>query len=125
MPNVFHVRLVGSLEKRIEHIQKVANFGARDAAEFVTMRMMLRREAQFISDYMTTGVWANDVTGVSGTPSGRPHGSRIVGLRIQAGSGFAASCAAAKLGAVAALTMIKKALPIQFPLMCQADRMAD
>jgi len=35
MPNVFHVRLVGTLEKRIEHLQKAYNFSARDAAEFV------------------------------------------------------------------------------------------
>lgn len=37
----------------------------REAAEFVTSRLLLRREVQFISDFMTTGVWATDVTGVS------------------------------------------------------------
>ena len=40
----------------------------REAAEFVTRRLMLRRELQFVSDFFKTGVWATDVTGVSGTP---------------------------------------------------------
>jgi len=40
----------------------------REAAEFVTSRLMLRREVQFITDYMTTGVWGTDVTGVASTP---------------------------------------------------------
>lgn len=41
----------------------------REAAEFVTSRLLLRREVQFISDFMTTGVWATDVTGVSASPT--------------------------------------------------------
>lgn len=41
----------------------------REAAEFVTQRLLLRREVQFVSDYMTTGVWGQDYTGVSGSPS--------------------------------------------------------
>lgn len=41
----------------------------REAAEFVTHRLMLRRELQFVSDFFTTGVWGTDATGVSGTPS--------------------------------------------------------
>jgi hypothetical protein len=41
----------------------------REAAEFVTSRLLLRREVQFISDFMTTGVWATDATGVSASPS--------------------------------------------------------
>jgi hypothetical protein len=41
----------------------------REAAEFVTRRLMLRRELQFVSDFFTTGVWADDVTGVAGAPS--------------------------------------------------------
>jgi hypothetical protein len=41
----------------------------REAAEFVTHRLMLRRELQFVSDFFTTGVWGTDETGVSGTPS--------------------------------------------------------
>ena len=41
----------------------------REAAEFVTSRLLLRREVQFISDFMTTGVWATDVTGVASAPS--------------------------------------------------------
>ena len=41
----------------------------REATEFVTRRLMLRRELQFVNDFFTTGVWADDVTGVSGAPS--------------------------------------------------------
>jgi hypothetical protein len=53
--------------------QTVANADAplnplREATEFVTRRMMLRKELQFVTDFFTTGVWADDVDGVSGTP---------------------------------------------------------
>jgi hypothetical protein len=41
----------------------------REASEFVTQRLLLRREVQFVSDYMTTGVWGKDYTGVAGAPS--------------------------------------------------------
>ena len=34
----------------------------REAAEFVTSRLMLKMETQFVSNYFTTGIWANDVT---------------------------------------------------------------
>jgi len=40
----------------------------REAAEFVTMRMLVRRELQFVSDFLTTGVWGTDVAGVAGSP---------------------------------------------------------
>ena len=54
--------------------QTVANADAplnplREATEFVTRRLMLRRELQWVSDFFGTGVWADDVTGVSGAPS--------------------------------------------------------
>ena len=54
--------------------QTVANSDAplnplREAAEFVTQRLLLRRELQFVTDFFTTGVWGTDVTGVSGSPS--------------------------------------------------------
>ena len=54
--------------------QTVANADAplnplREATEFVTNRMLLRKELQFVSDFFTTGVWADDVTGVAGAPS--------------------------------------------------------
>jgi len=42
----------------------------REAAEFVTQRLLTRREIQFVSDFMTGGVWGNTATGVSGVPSG-------------------------------------------------------
>jgi hypothetical protein len=41
----------------------------REAAEFVTHRLLLRRELQFVSDFMTTGVWGTDVAGVSSSPT--------------------------------------------------------
>ena len=41
----------------------------REATEFVTRRMLLRKELQFVTDFFTTGVWADDVTGVAGAPS--------------------------------------------------------
>ena len=41
----------------------------REASEFVTHRLLLRKELQFVSDFFTTGVWGTDVTGVSGAPS--------------------------------------------------------
>lgn len=41
----------------------------REAAEFVTNRLLLRREIQFVSDYLTTGVWGTDATGVASSPS--------------------------------------------------------
>jgi len=54
--------------------QTIANADAplnprREATEFVTHRMLLRKELQFVSDFFTTGVWADDVTGVAGTPT--------------------------------------------------------
>ena len=39
----------------------------REAAEFVTNRLLLRRENQFVSDFMTTGVWSVDIAGTAGT----------------------------------------------------------
>ena len=41
----------------------------REASEFVTRRLLLRREVQFVADYLKTSVWGTDLTGVSGTPS--------------------------------------------------------
>jgi len=40
----------------------------REATDFVTSRMLLRREIQFVSDFFTTSVWGTDVAGVVGTP---------------------------------------------------------
>jgi hypothetical protein len=54
--------------------QTVANADAplnplREATEFVTRRLLLRKEIQFVSDFFTTGVWGTDVDGVAGAPS--------------------------------------------------------
>lgn len=40
----------------------------RDATQFVASRLLLRQERQFVSDYLKTGVWGTDWTGVSGVP---------------------------------------------------------
>ena len=37
----------------------------REASEFVTHRLLLRRELQFVTDFFTTSVWGTDVAGVS------------------------------------------------------------
>jgi hypothetical protein len=55
--------------------QTVANADAplspeRDAAMFVTQRLLLRREIQWVTDYFTTGVWGTDMTGVAASPTG-------------------------------------------------------
>jgi len=41
----------------------------REAAEFVTHRLLTRREIQFVSDFMTTGKWSKDITGVAASPT--------------------------------------------------------
>jgi len=41
----------------------------REAAEFVAQRLLLRREVQFVADFIKTGVWATDLTGVAGAPN--------------------------------------------------------
>ena len=42
----------------------------REAVLFVTQRLLLRQEIQWVTDYFTTGVWTTDKTGVSASPSG-------------------------------------------------------
>lgn len=43
----------------------------REATEFVTSRLLLRQEIQFVTDYIATGKWGTDFTGVSSTtPTG-------------------------------------------------------
>ena len=37
----------------------------REAAEFVTHRLLLRRELQFVTDFMSDGVWGTSATGVA------------------------------------------------------------
>jgi hypothetical protein len=41
----------------------------REAAEFVTHRLLTRREIQFVTDFMTTGKWSKDITGVAASPT--------------------------------------------------------
>lgn len=40
-----------------------------DATEFVTQKLLLKKEVQWASTYFKKGVWAVDIDGVSGTPS--------------------------------------------------------
>lgn len=42
----------------------------RDAVEFVTQRLLLRRERQWASTYFKTGVWGTDLTGEAANPTG-------------------------------------------------------
>jgi hypothetical protein len=37
----------------------------REAAEFVTHRLLTRRELQFVNDFMSGGVWTNEASGVA------------------------------------------------------------
>lgn len=41
----------------------------RDAVEFVTQRLLLRRERSWSTTYFTSGVWGTDITGVASSPS--------------------------------------------------------
>lgn len=40
------------------------------SSEFCTSRLLIRRDRLFVSNYLTTGIWATDVTGVASSPSG-------------------------------------------------------
>lgn len=42
----------------------------REATEFVTHKALIKREKLFSNTYFKTGVWTNEVAGVTGTPSG-------------------------------------------------------
>lgn len=41
----------------------------RTPTQFVTQRLLLRQEKQWVTDYFTTGVWGTDITGVTSSPS--------------------------------------------------------
>ena len=41
----------------------------REATEFVTRRLMLRKEIQWNTDFFAGSIWANDYDGVAGTPT--------------------------------------------------------
>jgi hypothetical protein len=40
----------------------------RNATQFVTQKLLLRRERAFVDTFMKTGVWGKDYTGVAGVP---------------------------------------------------------
>lgn len=41
----------------------------KDATDFVTQKMLIRRELQWASTYFNSGVWGTDITGVTASPS--------------------------------------------------------
>lgn len=41
----------------------------RDATEFVTQKLLVKRERDFVEKYLKTGVWGLDVTGVDSNPT--------------------------------------------------------
>ena len=41
----------------------------KDATDFVTQKMLIRREMQWASKYFKTGLWGTEITGVADTPS--------------------------------------------------------
>lgn len=41
----------------------------KDATDFVTQKMLIRRELQWASTYFKSGVWGTDITGVDNSPS--------------------------------------------------------
>jgi hypothetical protein len=41
----------------------------QEAAEWVTMQMLLRQDIQFVTKYFTTGIWTGDQTGVAAAPA--------------------------------------------------------
>ena len=41
----------------------------KDATDFVTQKMLIRRELQWASTYFKSGVWGTDITGVDSSPS--------------------------------------------------------
>jgi hypothetical protein len=53
--------------------QLMANFDSpldplRDGAKYTAQLIMNRMEAQFVADFVTTGIWANEYVGVAGAP---------------------------------------------------------
>src|SRR5258708_3568860 len=42
----------------------------RDATNFVTNQLLLKRDLDWATKYFKTGVWATDLAGVTGTPTG-------------------------------------------------------
>lgn len=40
----------------------------RDATEWVTQQLLIRREKKWVTNYFTTGVWSTDLTGVAAAP---------------------------------------------------------
>lgn len=54
--------------------QLMANFDApldplRDASRYTAQLLMNRMESQFVDDYVTSGIWGKDFTGVASNPS--------------------------------------------------------
>src|SRR5206468_3213363 len=41
-----------------------------DSTELATQQMLIKRDSLWVSKFFTTGLWTNDITGVSGAPTG-------------------------------------------------------
>jgi len=41
----------------------------REATEYVTKKMLIRKEKDWATSYFATGIWTTDIAGVSGTPT--------------------------------------------------------
>jgi cytidylate kinase len=54
LPNMFHVRLIASLEKRIERVQKIQNLSPKEAAKFIQKRD--RGRGRYVKAYFHTRV---------------------------------------------------------------------
>jgi len=52
-----------------QNAQAVGRQPDRDAARFVANQLLLRREADFVAKFFTTGVWTGALTGQSGAPT--------------------------------------------------------
>lgn len=54
MPRIFHIRLIASLSKRIERVQKLENLSAKEAAKFIAK--MDRGRGRYVKAYFHTHV---------------------------------------------------------------------
>ncbi len=57
------------IDEQEEANQDIPLNAERDATQFVTRKLLLRQELQFVTDYFTTGVWTGGTSGTDVTPS--------------------------------------------------------
>jgi len=49
-----------------------------EATQFVTQRLLLRREVQWAADYFTSGIWGTNITGVASSTNSAPAATQAV-----------------------------------------------